>query len=81
MFNDIDFNVIFPYVVVLQWTIINTIETFIVLILLLCCCIEIMLLYCDFTVFTGCINIKYKKLGKKQLFYTNVTTDRIKIST
>jgi hypothetical protein len=67
MFNDIDFNVIFPYVVVLQWTIINTIETFIVLILLLCCCIEIVLLYCDFIVFTGCIDMEYKKIREKAI--------------
>jgi hypothetical protein len=67
MFNDIDFNVIFPYVVVLQWTIINTIETFIVLILLLCCCIEIVLLCCDFIVFTGCIDMEYKKIREKAI--------------
>jgi hypothetical protein len=70
MFNDIDFNVIFPYVVVLQCTIINTIETFIVLILLLCCCIEIVLLCCDFIVFTGCIDMEYKKIrGKVIVLY------------
>jgi hypothetical protein len=34
MCNEIDINIMFPYIVALQWIIVNTIGTFIILILL-----------------------------------------------
>jgi len=61
----IDLNVIFPYVIALQWTIVNTIGIFIVVILLLYYWIEMVLLCCDFNIFTGCINMKYKIIREK----------------
>jgi hypothetical protein len=52
MCNEIDFNVIFM-VVPLKWIVVNIDGIFIVMILLLCYWIEIVLLYCDYIVFTS----------------------------
>jgi hypothetical protein len=56
MCNEIDFKVIFQYIVALQWTMFNTIEMFIVVIWLLYYWTKLMLLCCDFALFISCID-------------------------
>ena len=57
MCKEIDFKVIFQYIVALQWTMFNTIEMFIVVIWLLYYWTKLVLLYCDFALFTSCIDM------------------------
>jgi len=63
MCNEIDFNIIFLFVL-FQWTIVNTNEIFIVVILLLWT--KMVLLCYDFIVFAGWIDRKYKNTLKKE---------------
>jgi len=60
------------------WTVINTDETFIVMILLLW--IQMVLQCCNFTIFAGWINRKNKNTCKKKLSHTNGISDKLQNS-
>jgi hypothetical protein len=61
------------------WTVINIDETFTIMILLLW--IEMILQCCDFTIFTGWIDMKNKNTCKKKLFHNNGWVTDWKITT